>query len=181
LGLVGKAEDLQRVSSPRDFAELLRDRQARASSLALAAVNDPAAGFPLLPLAPDSYEPKGPPPMKPRTTVEAVELYLANRRADPRFAGPDAVAAASALRLAAVLDTSDSGSGAANASRELRQQLELLRLTEEDPLPSAEDLVAERQSREAERVWDNLRAELSAAVEASSGTEETEPPPAFGY
>ena len=119
--------------------------------------------------------------MKPRTTVEAVELYLANRRADPRFAGPDAVAAASALRLAAVLDTSDSGSGAANAARELRQHPELLRLTEEDPLPSAEELAAERQSREVEKVWDDLRAELAAAVEHSTEAEDPEPPPAFGY
>lgn len=117
--------------------------------------------------------------MNTRTTVEAVELYLAGRRPDPRFAGPDAVAAASALRLAAVLDAAESGSGAANASRELRQQLELFRVTEEDPLPSAEELDANRQSRAAEKVWEDIRAVL--AVAGNPQSEDPEPPPAFDY
>jgi hypothetical protein len=95
------------------------------------------------------------------------------------------VAAAAALRLAEVLDTAESGSGAANASRELRQHLEALRLTEEDPLPGAEELAAGRSRRESDREWAELTAELSAAGGATPTTgeegEDREPPTPFAY
>ncbi len=120
---------------------------------------------------------------EPSTTVEAVRLFLATRRPDPTHAGPDAVAAASALRLAAVLDASENGSAAANASRELRQNLEALRLTELDPLPSADELRERRQASKAQAEWDALLASLGVAeVELPADDDGDDPdPPTFAH
>jgi hypothetical protein len=108
---------------------------------------------------------------KPRSTQDAVQAYLDRRQPDPAHAGADAVAAAAALRLAAVLDVVESGSGAANASRELRQQLELLRIMELEPGESIDDLRAKRTKRDSMRIFDQISAELQQAFD-----EQNDPP-----
>ena len=105
----------------------------------------------------------------PTSTVEAVRTYLDARQADPRFAAHDAVAAAAAVRLAAVLDQADSGSGAANASRELRCQLELLRRSDLDPLPTAEELREQRAAARSKAEWADIVGGLGIPVPPSDG------------
>ena len=96
----------------------------------------------------------------PESTVAAVRDYLAARRSDPAHHGADLVAAAAALKLAAVLDECKNGSSAANLSRELRQSLEMLRLTELDPPPGADEVKARRVADAAQAEWDRITAEL---------------------
>lgn len=100
----------------------------------------------------------------PDSTVDAVRAYLDARRSDPAHHGADLVAAAAALKLAQVLDECDNGSAAANLSRELRQALEMLRLTELDPPPGADDVKARRAADAAQAEWDRMAADLGIGM-----------------
>ena len=116
----------------------------------------------------------------PGSTVDAVRAYLAARRSDPAHHGADLVAAAAALKLAQVLDECDNGSSAANLSRELRQALELLRITELDPPPGAGDVKARREAAEAQAEWARVTAELGIATTTSGPippVDPEDPPP----
>ena len=98
------------------------------------------------------------------TTRAAVETFLAAAEPDPQHLEAFFVAAAAAMRLAEVLDIADTGSGAANASRELRAQFELMRLMLADPGPSVADLRERQSVISTRRIFDDIAAELNAAM-----------------
>jgi hypothetical protein len=124
------------------------------------------------------------------TTRQAVEAFVKAAVPDPDHVAAFGVAAAAAMRLADVLDTAESGSGAANASRELRHQLEVARLLLADPGPSVPDLRERQQDRSKQREFDAITAMLNQAMldaEAERhGSEQDDddppsPPPTFSF
>jgi hypothetical protein len=115
------------------------------------------------------------------STADAVQAYLDTRRSDPLLQGLDDIAAQAALRLAHILDTADNASGAANASRELRQQLELLRVVQMDAPASMDELRDRADRRASERMFDDVRRELDAAVAAAEAGDDDGPAPVHAY
>lgn len=89
-------------------------------------------------------------PMTDETTTEAVRAFLERRQRDPDWNAELDALGASALAVARMLDTADNPSACANAARELRMTLQVLR---RDPgVPDGPSLVDELVQRRRERL-----------------------------